>query len=385
MRIVNVWHIGAWNRNIGDWALGYQLHRLLNEQGRSREIAFRFYMVDSQRTYFHQPLVDQMNEEADLILIGGGGLIFHRPEDKSVSGWSFNIEPEKLQRITKPIAVYAVGYNRFGFDQREFPPETAPHLRLLQSKAALFSVRNSGTRRTLIDRYGLNAEKIDIVPDPGICLYDRPITIPKKRSGAPIIAVNWAGDRPHLRYPAPHEENARYFLKSLKDALVRCVHDTNAQVMFFPHLMNIDSDMYDEFAEGFPEGSIFSIHRELPYLYAPPGEMLYPHVPFFTNIFRQADVLIGMRFHNCILGFGAGKPFITLGSHPKLRFFAEDVGLTRYNLPLTDPQHETADGMYRTIRDALENSAYKDQVRSSLHRELEKLKTFNRRVLDLVS
>ena len=73
-------------------------------------------MVDSQRTYFHQGLVDQMNEEADLILIGGGGLIFFRPEDESASGWSFNIEMEKLRGISKPIVVYAVGYNRFGFD-----------------------------------------------------------------------------------------------------------------------------------------------------------------------------------------------------------------------------------------------------------------------------
>ena len=384
-RLVNVWHIGAWNRNIGDWALAYQLHRLLNEQGRVRGLAFRFYMVDSQRTYFHQALVDQMNEEADLILIGGGGLIFHRPEDKSVSGWSFNIEPEKLQRIAKPIVVYAVGYNRFGFDQTEFPAATAPHLRLLQSKASLFSVRNSGTRGTLIERYGLNPGKLDIVPDPGICLFDRPIAIPKKRSGAPVIAVNWAGDRPNLRYPAPHEENARYFLNTLKSALLKCVKETNAQVMFLPHLMNVDSDMYDEFAEGFPEGSIFSIHRELPYLYAPPGEILYPHIPFFTNVFRQADVLIGMRLHNCILAFGAGRPFITLGSHPKLRFFAEDVGLARYNLPLMDPLRETADEMYKTIRGCLDNAAYKEEVRKSLHGELEKLKTFNARVLDLVS
>ena len=64
-RLVNVWHIGAWNRNVGDWALAYQLHRLLNEQGRPRDVTFKFYMVDSQRTYFHQALVDQMNEEAD--------------------------------------------------------------------------------------------------------------------------------------------------------------------------------------------------------------------------------------------------------------------------------------------------------------------------------
>jgi hypothetical protein len=35
-RVINVWHIGAWNRNVGDWAVAYSMHRLLNEQGRAR-------------------------------------------------------------------------------------------------------------------------------------------------------------------------------------------------------------------------------------------------------------------------------------------------------------------------------------------------------------
>jgi len=384
-RLVNVWHIGAWNRNVGDWALAYQLHRLLNEQGRPRDVTFKFYMVDSQRTYFHQALVDQMNEEADLILVGGGGLIFFRPEDKSISGWSFNIEPEKVCALKKPLIVYAIGYNRFAYDETEFPPATAQHLRITQAKAALFSVRNNGTRRTLIERYGLDPNKIDVVPDPGICLYDRPIEIRPKRNAAPFIAVNWAADRPHQRYPKPSEENAKYFLISLKTALVQSVKDLGTQILFLPHLMQIDTDIFEYFASGFPKGSIFSLHHELPYIYAPPGEMLYAHVPFFTNVFRQADVLIGMRLHNCVLGFGAGKPFITLGSHPKLGFFAEDTGLMKYKIPLVDPNEETPERMYATIAACLKDEAYKEQVRSALCSELQKLRSFNERLLDLVS
>src|SRR5205823_14873888 len=138
--------------------------------------------------------------------------------DKSVSGWSFNIEPEKIRGLRKPLVIYAIGYNRFAYDETEFPAGTAEHLRITQAKAVLFSVRNSGTRRTLIERYGLDPNKIDVVPDPGICLYDRPIEIRSKRSGTPLIAVNWAGDRPNQRYPKPADENARHFLKNLKAA-----------------------------------------------------------------------------------------------------------------------------------------------------------------------
>ena len=109
MRSRKIWHIGAWNRNIGDWALAYHMHRLLREEAEAREWCLDFYLVDGQRTFFHPELVDQINAEADMVLVGGGGNLFHRPEDQSVSGWMFNISPAELDRIRAPIVVYGIG------------------------------------------------------------------------------------------------------------------------------------------------------------------------------------------------------------------------------------------------------------------------------------
>lgn len=384
-RLLNVWHIGAWNRNVGDWALAYQMHRLLNEQGASRGIAFRFHQIDSQRTFFYPELVDQMNDEADLIVIGGGGLIFARPEDRSVSGWSFNIPPADLARLRPPIVVHGIGYNRFAYDTQPFPPATAPHLRQLQDKAVLFSVRNHGTRRQLIERYGLDPNRLDVVPDAGICLYDRPIAVPGLRRDVPVVALNWAGDRPHQRYPPPAEENAREFLARTKAALRRLVDERGVQIMFLPHLVSLDTDMYDEFADGFPTGTIVNTHRAVPYLYPPPGEMMYAHIPFFTNLFRQADVILGMRLHTCILAFGAGTRFIPLGSHPKVHYFADDVGASRYRLRLCDPQTETADTIRNTVAHCLDDVEYRDMLRRSLQQQLDRLRRFHEHLLDVIA
>jgi len=199
-----------------------------------------------------------------------------------------------------------------------------------------------------------------------------------------MIALNWAGDRPHFRYPDPAEDNARHFAAEVKAALVQSVEQLGATIMFLPHLRHVDSDMYAEFADGFPAGSVFGVHEALPFLYPPPGEMLYPHVPFFTNLYRQADLVIGMRFHACVLAFGAGTRFMRLGSHPKLQYFVEDLGVTDHAIPLVDRQADTATSIAAGVRACLRDDGYANDLDRALGRQVGLLRAFNERVLDLV-
>ncbi len=385
MRSRKIWHIGAWNRNIGDWALAYHMHRLLREEAEAREWCLDFYLVDGQRTFFHPELVDQINAEADMVLLGGGGNLFHRPEDQSVSGWMFNISPAELDRIRAPIVVYGIGYNRFPYDPNEFPPVTALHLRALQAKARLFSVRNQGTRRVMADEFGLITDDIEVIPDAGIHLYDRPVTVPTLDPSRPTLAVNLAGDRPHFRYAEPSTAAMKHFLSGIKDALLRASVELNAQIMFLPHLLGIDSDFYPDFAADFPKGSIFSTHIDLPFLYRPPGESLYPVVPFFTNLFRQADVVLGMRAHTCILAFGALTKFIALGEHQKLKYFGEEFGLPSEYLISKLPAFDAADVAFASISGCLKDASYQRLIEKEHPKLDQRLHHFNQRVLDILA
>lgn len=386
MRIFNVWQIGAWHRNFGDWALAYQMHRLLNEQARTRGWYLNFYLVDGQRTFFYPELIDHMNEEADLIILGGGGHLFHRPEDRSRSGWMFNTSLDDLDRIKKPMVVYGIGDNRNPYDQVGFPEITKHHLRRVQERARLFSARNHGSRKVLIEEFGLNASKLNVIPDPGICLYDRPIEIPVKSRTGPVIALNWAGDRSQLRFREPHQESMRHFVTTIKGALLKCVRDLGAQIMFLPHLVNVDTDIYREFSEGFPQGTIFSTFEELPFLYPPPGEMMYPHVPFFTNLYRQANLSLGMRGHSCILAFGAGTKFMPIGEHKKVAFFSADVGVpAEYTIPWVEPGVSAAPIVFEKIRACLRDESYGDKLKVSLAEQMKILRAFNEQVLDILT
>ena len=383
MKIINVWQVAGWNRNVGDWALTYHLHRLLNKQAESAGLYFKFYPIDGQRTFFHDKLVDQMNEEADLLMIGGGGLIFHRPEDKSVSGWGFNISPENLKRIKKPIAVYSLGNNKFSYGGNEFPAYTAPHLVQLQKQAAIFTVRGAGVKNDLVKDFGLDPSKIEVTPDTGMFLHDREIDLPIKRTSGPLIAFNLAGDRPHYRYPEPGAENEKHFHKMLQAALLRCVKELNAQILYLPHLSVVDFEAYDNFAAPFPAGSIFSLHKELPFLYAPPGELLHPHVPFFTNIYRKLDLMMSMRLHGCIFSYGAGTPFIPLGDQDKIKHFVQDTGAPDYTVRFVDRAVDTEENIFKKITACLADKKFKAMLPVSLGEQRLILEKLNQKVIDL--
>jgi len=379
-----IWHIGAWNRNIGDWTAGYNLHRMLEKQGLERDLALSFYPVDSQRGVFHDAMIDQINEEADLVLLGPGGMIFNRPQDESISGWAFNISIDNLRKIEIPIVVYGIGYNKFYFDKNEWPEYMRIHLQTLQDKANIFSTRDLGSKEMLHEVYGLELKRIDIIPDAGMRLFDHHINIPGLDPNKKIIGINWAGDRPEERFAEPWEETFAYFKTTMRKTLIKLVEKKDVQVLFVPHLADVDVGIFDDLEVGFPEGTIINLREQLPHLYPPAGETLYAHVPFFTNVYRQIDLMLGMRGHACIFAFGAGTKFIPIGSHNKVIYFAKDIGVPEYSVRMIEPAVETIDYMYASISKCLDDKEYDEKLPELVNEQFEKLYAANERVLDIL-
>jgi hypothetical protein len=93
-----IWHVGAWANNVGDRVLQKSTEDMIRERC-NEEVCF--VHINCQQTYFFPDLIEKMNREADMLLIGGGGLIFHRPMDRSHSGWQFNIDKDNIKNINK--------------------------------------------------------------------------------------------------------------------------------------------------------------------------------------------------------------------------------------------------------------------------------------------
>ncbi len=346
-----IYHLGGWHRNYGDFAL--QVGEMQMLQAASDE-PLEFVPINCQTTRFHRDLIDMINEDGDLLLVGGGGMVFHRPEDDSQSGWQFNISFEGLDRLTLPLVVYGIGFNKFYFDDRGFKPQMNDHLKATQAKAALFSVRNQGTFDELVAR-GLSAEHMEIIPDPGMFAPAAPVTLPGIAAEEFKLGLNWAGDRNSYRFPEPWEETRLKVVDALSAAIRRLLErQGGGRVVFIPHLSeNIDSDVAPLFKERLGE-TFYNVEEELPYLY--PASQV--QVPLFTGLYKQMNLVVGMRGHSNIVPFGLGTPVVGLGSHNKNRFFLTQIGAENAMINTQSyPAGCSAEEMFAVLTGVLDDKA----------------------------
>ncbi len=323
--MTRIWHHGAWNRNLGDWVLHESIQHHLSRTTR-RKVSFT--SVDSQKTCYDRKKIEELNDTADLLLIGGGGLVFHRPEDRSVSGWQWNIRQEDLRRIRVPIAVYGVGYNRFPYDRNSDTARLAAHLCEVQDRAAIFSVRNTGSRSALAS-LGLSPGRIRVVPDAGIFApwnnWSEASEIP---GDGPLIGWNFSGDRPRHRYPEPHLELEATCVERVALALRELCRNHGARVLLIPHLRTID-ERYDALiSQIIGSDHVYRLPELTPSVFPARAESSRA----FVGAYAACDLVVGMRGHACMIPFGLGKPFVALSTHAKTDFFLKDQSLMRLSV-----------------------------------------------------
>lgn len=378
--MIRIAHVGGWGRNYGDLALQDGQMRVLREDAPD---ALEFLPIHCQQTGFHPDLIERINETCDFLLLGGGGMIFHRPEDSSKSGWQFNIALEDLEKIRVPIMVYAIGYNAFHFDSMKLLPIAMQHLQATQEKANLFSVRNAGSRDALI-KGGLDGQRIEVIPDPGMYVPPHHFTLPGAENADLKIGLNWAGDRPHFRFPEPWEENRTRLIEALCTAFEEIAREfPKLKVYYIPHLENrIDSDVWPEFQKRLGD-RILNVEDVASSIFPPSRAQ----AGFLADIYRQMDVTIGMRGHANIIPFGMTTPTIGLGSHDKVGFFLTEVGLQDYWLSTqNDPAAGGGPAIASKIRAVLDNGpAIQTKIAGQLAQCREKTKAFNDKLFAAVS
>lgn len=324
-----VWHVGAWANNYGDRVLQAANTNILKDRCKED---LQFVYIDTQKTYFSEALIEKMNAEADLMLIGGGGLIFHRPIDKSHSGWQVNIDTKSIDKIKVPIAVYGIGYNKFAYDRHVFPQLMWDNIQVMVDKSEVFSVRNWGTYRAM-EEHGIKMDKIEVVPDAGMFIKAEPFNHRVFQNDKIKIGLNWAADRPEQRFISDQRLN-----QSMRATLELCrdvVEKYDAKVYLIEHLLR--NDMNAEIKDQLHDMVADILGFDAVVLYEELYEELYPPFDytagFFADIYRQMDLVYGMRGHACIVPFGQNTPVIGIGQHKKVKWFLDEVGLAEFCVP----------------------------------------------------
>ncbi|MES0808276.1 polysaccharide pyruvyl transferase family protein [Roseibium sp. SCPC15] len=377
--MIRIAHVGGWSRNYGDLALQQGQMRVLREDSSK---PLDFLPIHCQQTVFHTDLIDRINETCDLLVLGGGGMIFHRPEDSSQSGWQFNISRENLDRLKIPVATYGIGYNAFHFDQMKLLPVAMEHLKATQDKASLFSVRNQGSKDALVAG-GLDEGRIDVIPDPGMYVSPYRFKLPGADDAGLKIGLNWAGDRPHFRFSEPWEKNRQALIEALCDAFEEMkAASPSLKVFFIPHLVDrIDSDVWQLFSDRLGE-TIVNLEDSASHIYPPS----FAQAAFLADTYRQMDITVGMRGHANIIPFGMNTVTVGLGSHDKVGFFLKEAGLESNWL---STQHEPDAGGGAKIAEKLQKLLDRKEKEEALMAERlsefrEVTRSYNQRLLALV-
>ncbi|WPP31671.1 polysaccharide pyruvyl transferase family protein [Streptomyces sp. CL7] len=275
------------------------------------------------RRWYAQP-VHRLVDEAALeelnarrgVVVGGGGLFLPDTSPNGHSHWQWNVPDALLERLTAPLAVFAVGYNVFD-GQLYRRTRFAESLRVLVERSAFFGLRNHGS----IDRVrellpAALREKVRYQPCPTtVARHLVPgWTDPAER--ADTVLVNCAYDRAGLRFG--HDYG--HFLGQMAFAL-RGLRE-RADVRYAAH-MPADERFVDDLRRA--HGLTL------------PVEQLYDRTnDGIRALFRRSRLVIGMRGHAGMIPFGCGTPVLSLVSHPKLAYFLSDIGRAEWGLSVHD-------------------------------------------------
>lgn len=377
MKSKTIWHLGGYNRNYGDFVLLESIRENLEKQS---DIPLNFVNIDCQSTHFFTELIDELNEKADMLLIGGGGFIMNRHEDNSLSGWQWSIKNEDIVKIKIPIVIYGIGYNKFNYDNRGFKEQMNQSLILTQNKSKLFSVRNTGTKEELITR-GLNANNIEVIPDSGMFISPRSINADFLNSGRMLIGLNFVSDRPQYTYPDDYDNAKNIVMENLINVCKFFIEKYNALIINIDHIPVLDEKVNIEFKNKLGNDNFLVLSEEIPEIYPP--SLVNSH--FLAYVYKKMNVVIGMRGHSNIISFGMGTPFISMGSHNKNRFFAKEIGEEKYLIDLRDYKNNAkCDTIIEQVEKLLQDKEYKDRT-FKRRNELEKMFIdFNNKIIRIL-
>ena len=262
----------------------------------------------------------ELVNETDGVVVGGGGLFLPDTAPNANSGWQWNVPRENLDRLSVPLGVVAVGFNLFE-GQTFRGSRFRESLAALVDRADLVGLRNRGSvervRQLLPERL---AEKVSFLPCPTTVLshiHTRPADVPA-RGAAGAVLINAAFDRSARRFGEAYED----FLARM-GTYVTTLRSAGAEVRCAAHLP-ADEKIAEDLA------SLHGIRLPVDALYDLPVEEGY-------ELYRRAGVVVGMRGHATMIPFGLGTPVLSLVSHPKLRFFLEDIGRPEWGFDVHAP------------------------------------------------
>ncbi|UCH34632.1 MAG: polysaccharide pyruvyl transferase family protein [Armatimonadota bacterium] len=259
-------------------------------------------------------------ERADLVLIGGGGLLYDStfvPRLENLlaprSDWLYQSAKIVAAARTagRPVALYGIGVGPLLTDAgRQAARFTAD--------CAEWTTTRDEHSTELLGDLGVPRARVRTACDPAMFLPSSPSTVGAEcldRCGLAGKPRPWIGFNARPWYTFPRSEAAEDRRRQLLDALAQTAsaiaRRTGGTLILIP-LQTIGEDdraVLPDIAQGLD-------NRERAVLFEPSPE------PAVTQAaISELDLLVGMRLHSLIFAANAGTPFIALSYDPKVDAF----------------------------------------------------------------
>mgnify|MGYP000592670328 CR=1 FL=1 len=360
---LDVLHVASFTGNVGDNANHNGTYGQLQENlGRD----LRCELLEMRKFYqnytkpdalaFDDSFVEQANE-ADLVLIGGGSFFDLWIED-SATGTTVDITPSRLDRIETPLVFYGLGCIPVD------PTETVVRKfrqfldHAFAAENVMVSVRNDGSREHVRTTVGEEwAEGIEEIPDGGFFVRVDDAPHPELPPDDTVAAINVVADMRERRFgdEAGYEEFVAELAAFADEFLAR---DDERHLLFVPHIY---SDLRAISAVLSKMDVMFRRERvtTAPYLNGPGSER------YIFDLYDQADLSMGLRFHANVCSIGLETPSIGLANgHPK-------VGDLYRSIDCADRLVDVSSGTFRSeLLDVAEDSIDKAPSISGRYREV---------------
>ncbi len=324
MRII---HIASFKGNIGDVFNHegfYSLFGNLFEESEVKRVEIRdFYYNSSAQLKFDKSYAKEVNKY-DLCIIGGGGF-FDAYWERSLTGVTLDISDDFINDVTIPVWINAIGYHELPGTTNDFICCKFRDfiLKISAKKNWFLSVRKDGSYTRIINRYdkefaALFYNSFDNAFYNIIEFGDRTRFSKTNRR---VIGINITNDLFSDDY------NHGITSDQFNVLIVRFIKDISTQydeIVLLPHT---------------PQDVIL-IGKILSLL---PQEIVRNRIitsPFFANSedglsiyhkwYEKCDIIIGMRFHSCIMALVWGIPVIGLASHNQIEALFAEMNMQDY-------------------------------------------------------
>lgn len=317
---LRVLHLASFAGNIGDLANHSGARWMLAER---LDFALDFTELEIREFYWKKRAFDDAFIEYangfDLLLIGGGNY-FELWVDRSATGTSIDITPERLARLSVPTVFFALGVDTGqGYSESSAQRFRAFMATVLARRDQFVCVRNDGSARALREVLGAaEAARIPTMPDGGFFAGAADCTPSATPGGR--IGINIAGDMLERRFD--RQLTVDGFLRELAGACCEILDgDPNLRIDFMLHIWR-DLSLIAQILPMIPDPYL---RRRVAIGRLEPGKT---GLPEFLQSYRDCDLVLGMRFHANVCPIGMGVPTLGLLNYPQVAHLYEELDMT---------------------------------------------------------